>query len=109
VAASTPFPNPRRVAAGRLNREKRGPLTPEGRERLRQAALAGRPWRFATGPKTAAGLARVAQNYKGRLGGAPSARAVRRQLAAVGGLAVGMAELRRQAQRPQRGGELNRE
>ena len=31
-----PCPNPRRVAAGRLNRRKRGPLSPEGRERLRQ-------------------------------------------------------------------------
>ena len=109
MAASTPLPNPRRVAAGRLNRGKRGPLTPEGRERLRQAALAGRPWRFATGPKTAAGKARVAENGKRRLGGELSAREVRRQLAALGGLATSMAELRRLAQRPHRGGELSRE
>ena len=109
MAASTPLPNPRRVAAGRLNRGKRGPLTPEGRERLRQAALAGRPWRFATGPKTAAGKARVAENGKRRLGGESSAREVRRQLAALGNLATDMAALRRLAQRPHRGGELNRE
>ena len=108
VDASTPSANPRRVAAGRLNREKRGPLTPEGRERLRQAALAGRPWRFATGPRSVEGKLRVAQNGK-RGQGEPSAREVRRQLAAVGGLATSMGELRRLAQRPQRGGELNRE
>jgi hypothetical protein len=31
-------PNPRRVLAGRLNRQKRGQLTPQGREILRQTA-----------------------------------------------------------------------
>ena len=46
---------------------------------------------------------------KRRLGGEPSAREVRRQLAAVGGLATSMGELRRLALRPQRGGELDRE
>ena len=100
--ASTPSANPRRVAAGRLNREKRGPLTPEGCERLRQAALAGRPWRFATGPRTPAGKLRVAQNGKLRQAGEPSAREVRRELAALTGLVVDMAALRRLAQRPQR-------
>jgi hypothetical protein len=57
-------PNPRRVAAGRLNRQKRGPLTPAGRERLRQTALRFRPWRFSTGPKTAAGKLAAARNGK---------------------------------------------
>jgi hypothetical protein len=109
VAASTPSPNPRRVAAGRLNRQKRRGLSPAGRERLRQAALASRPWLHSTGPRTAAGKARVARNGRGRLEGEPSARAVRRQLAALGNLATDMAALRRLAQRPRRGGELNRE
>jgi hypothetical protein len=81
-------------------------LTPEGRERLRQSALVNRPWLHSTGPKTAAGKARVAENGKIRLGGAPSAREVRRQLAAVGGLAANMAALRGLAQRPRSGGEL---
>jgi hypothetical protein len=85
-----------------LNRRLRRGLTPEGRERLRQAALAGRPWRFATGPRTTAGKARVAENGKRRLGGEPSAREVRRQLAALTGLAADMAALRQAALRPQR-------
>jgi hypothetical protein len=109
VAASTPLPNPRRVAAGKRNRQKRRGLTAGGRERLRQAALAGRPWLHATGPKTAAGKARVAQNGRGRQAGEPSARAVRRQLGGLGNLAADMAALRRLAQRPHRGGELTRE
>jgi hypothetical protein len=84
-------------------------LTPEGRARLRAAALASRPWLHSTGPKTAEGKARVAENGKLRLGGEPSAREVRRQLAALGNLVADMAELRRLAQRPQRGGEVDRE
>jgi len=44
MSPSQPCPNPRRQQAGRVNRLKRGPLTPEGRERLRQAALTNRPW-----------------------------------------------------------------
>ena len=108
MAGAAPTANPRRTTAGRRNRQKRRGLTPAGRERLRQAALAGRPWRFATGPKTAAGKARVAQNGKIRLGGAPSAREMRRQLGALGNLAADMAALRRLAQRPHRGGEPKR-
>ena len=42
-------PNPRRVAAERVNRSKRGPLTKEGR---RAAALPVPPWRQATDPRT---------------------------------------------------------
>ena len=109
MGASTPSPNPRRVAAGKLNRQRRRGLTPEGRELLRRAALAGRPWLHSTGPRSVAGKALVALNGKRRLGGEPSAREVRRQVAAVGGLATSMVELRRLAQRPQRGGELDRE
>jgi hypothetical protein len=109
VGASTPSPNPRRVAAGRLNRQKRRGLTPEGRERLRRAALAGRPWLHARGPTTPQGKARSAENGRGRQVGEPSVRELRRQVAALTGLAADMAALRGLAQRPQRGGELNRE
>jgi hypothetical protein len=87
----------------------RGPLSPEGRERLRQAALAARPWLHARGPTTPTGKARSAQNGRGRQVGEVSARAVRRQLAALTGLVVDLAALRRLAQRPQRGGEVDRE
>jgi hypothetical protein len=75
-------------------------LTPEGRSRLRQAALVNRPWLHSTGPKSVAGKLRVAENGKRRLGGAPSARELRRQLAALGALVADMAAQRRQAQRP---------
>ena len=51
--------NPLRVAAGKTNRQKRGPLTPEGKRRLRDAALHHQPWQYSTGPKTAAGKARA--------------------------------------------------
>jgi hypothetical protein len=77
-------------------------LTPEGRSRLRQSALLNRPWLHSTGPKTAAGKRRVAENGKRRLGDEPSARELRRQLAALGNLATDMAALRRLAQRAQR-------
>jgi hypothetical protein len=107
VTASTP--NPRRVAAGRLNRQKSRGLTPEGRVRLRQAALAGRPWLHASGPKTVEGKARSAENGRGRQVGEPSARELRRQVADVGGLVADMAALRSLAQWPPRGGERNRE
>src|SRR5215468_5412938 len=101
MAASTLSPNapsPRRVAAGRRNRSLRGPLTAEGRERLRQAALAARPWLHARGPTTPTGKARSARNGRGRQVGEVSARAVRRQVAALAGLAADMAALRRLAQ-----------
>ena len=76
-------PNPRRIAAGRLNRQKRKGLTPAGRERLRQAALRNRPWRFATGPRTPAGKARVALNGRIRQLGPRSVREIRRDLAGL--------------------------
>ena len=106
--ASNPSANPRRVAAGRANWLKRRGFTAEGRQRLRELALVRRPWLHSTGPKTAAGKARVALNGKRRLGGEPSAREVRRELAALGNLATDMVALRRLAQRPHRGGEPKR-
>ena len=59
-------PNPRRVEAGRRNRKKWKGFTPEGLERLRQAALTNRPWEHSTGPRTPEGKARVAANGKAR-------------------------------------------
>src|SRR5262245_10915045 len=76
-------PSPRRVAAGKANRTKRQGLTAGGRERWRQAALENQPWRFASGPKTEAGKARVAQNGKLRQAGPRSVREVRADLKAV--------------------------
>jgi hypothetical protein len=71
--------------------------------------LAARPWLHSTGPRSVAGKLRVAENGRGRQVGESSVRELRRQVAAVGGLAADMAALRRLAQRPHRGGEVNRE
>lgn len=66
--------NPRRVAAGRRNRELRRGLTDVGRERLRESTLRFQPWRFAKGPKTDAGKRQVATNGKVRQLGSLSVR-----------------------------------
>jgi hypothetical protein len=73
--------NPRRQAAGRLNRAKRPALTEEARRRLRELALKGQPWRSSTGPRTAAGKARAARNGKVRQRGPDSVREARRLVA----------------------------
>ena len=53
--------NPRRVAAGLRNRQKRGSLTPEGLQRLSEWANEHQPWVKSTGPRTAVGKARSAR------------------------------------------------
>lgn len=73
-------PNPKRVAAGRRNRKMRGPLTPEGRERLRQAALRNKPWLHSTGPTTPEGKARSAANGRKRQVGEKSIREIRAEV-----------------------------
>jgi len=88
-------PNPRRVAAGRANRRRRGPLTETGRERLRAAALRDKPWLHATGPRTARGKAQAARNGKRRQRGPRSVREVRADLGEVRSLIRAMGELRR--------------
>ena len=85
MSTNPPSPTPRRVAAGRLNWQKRRGLTPAGRERLRQSALANRPWEHATGPRTAAGKAQAARNGKVRQKGAQSVREVKALLAILAG------------------------
>lgn len=72
--------NPLRVAAGRLNRKKRGPLTEEGLSRLREAALQHRPWEKSTGPKTVAGKSRSAANGRKRQRGRKSLRQIRKDV-----------------------------
>jgi hypothetical protein len=73
-------PNPKRVAAGREN-QKKWSLTPEGRERLRQAALKKKPWRFSTGPRTPEGKRQMVVNGKKRQLGPLSVREIRTDLA----------------------------
>jgi hypothetical protein len=95
VSQSQPTPNPKRVAAGKLNRQKWRGLTPEGRERLRQAALANQPWQHSTGPRTAAGKVKAAANGKRRQASEHSVREVRRSLAELATLALGLSQARR--------------
>jgi hypothetical protein len=87
--------NPKRVAAGKLNQLKCRGLTPAGRARLRQAALAHRPWTFSTGPRTPEGKARSARNGKGRRPDLRRSEA-RELLAPVTDLVAQMAALRRE-------------
>jgi hypothetical protein len=88
--------NPKRVIAGRANRRRRGPLTEAGRQRLREAALLHKPWKHATGPRTAAGRAQAALNGKRRQRGPQSVREVRAALAPVRKLLEQMRETRQQ-------------
>ena len=78
-----PQPNPRRVAAGRANRAKRGPLTAAGRALLQVAALRTKPWKHATGPKTPAGKRQAALNGRTRQIDTLSIRQMRAELAGV--------------------------
>ena len=93
--SSTSVPNPKRVAAGRLNRARRGPLTAEGREKLRQAALDNRPWEHSTGPHSPVGKAQSILNGKKRQLGPWSVREIRAQLKEVRELVRQMREARK--------------
>ena len=92
---SPPPRNPRRVAAGRANRLKRLGITPDGAERLRAAALAGRPWQCSTGPKTAAGKEQSAANGKLNASQPGSIRSARNGLAELRQLMIEMQAARR--------------
>lgn len=87
-------PNPKRVAAGRRNWAKRNGLTPDGRERLRRAALANRPWSRSTGPRTAEGKAKAAANGKKRRLGLLSVREIKADLRKLRAMLRDMAESR---------------
>jgi hypothetical protein len=97
MSTSLPSPSPKRAAAGRLNRQKRRGLTPEGLERLRQCALANRPWEASTGPRTPEGKAQAACNGKLRQKGEKSTREVASSLAEVMALLEDMAAARQLA------------
>jgi hypothetical protein len=88
-------PNPKRVAAGRLNWAKRKGLTAEGRERLRRAAHAHKPWLLSTGPRTLAGKATAAANGKKRQYGLLSVRELKADLRKLRMMLRDMAEARR--------------
>jgi hypothetical protein len=91
--------NPCRVAAGKLNREKRGALTLEGHLRLREAALSRQPWNYSSGPKTPTGKAQAALNGKKRQLGPRSIREIRAELANVVAVIEASREGRKQVNR----------
>lgn len=72
--------NPKRVAAGKLNRLKAGMIGSQGLISLRQAALTNRPWEKSTGPRTDKGKRIAAANGAKQQKGPWSARQVRREL-----------------------------
>jgi hypothetical protein len=86
--------NFRRQAAGRANRQRRGPLTEAGREILRATALRNQPWTRSTGPRSAQGKRRSSLNGCHRQTGPISANIVRCDLAEVRRLIADLAELR---------------
>jgi hypothetical protein len=75
-------------APGRVERSRtpRRELTEDGRRRLREAALRHQPWRFSTGPRTAAGKTRSAANGTKRQTAPRSVREIRHDLADLRGL-----------------------
>lgn len=93
--ASASKDNSKRVAAARQNQLKRGPWTDEQRERVRQAIQRTRPWLKSTGPKTAAGKAKVAENGKKHQRGELSIPQLRAQVGDVTLLIEQMKDLRR--------------
>lgn len=60
-----------------MNRAKRRGLSADGRERLREAALANQPWKSSTGPRSPEGKARAADNGRSRQAGPQSIRQIR--------------------------------
>ncbi len=75
--------SPYRVAAGRANQKLRGPFTADGLQRLREAAMGNKAWLLSTGPKTAAGKAKVALNGRKHMKDEMSAREKRAAVADV--------------------------
>jgi len=86
--------NPKRVAAGKLNRARRQGLSRQGRERLRKTALQNQPWKSSTGPKTPQGKAKAAMNSQTQRKGPLSVRELRAGLANLRSLTMDMREAR---------------
>lgn len=85
-------PNPKRVAAGKRNRALWTGFTCEGLERLRKGALKHKPWLTSTGPRTLAGKARAARNGMKKQSGPKSVRQIKKELADLRVLMLGMQE-----------------
>jgi hypothetical protein len=75
--------NLKRVAAGKRNRALRGPLSDDGRRRLREGVKRRKPWLHSTGPRTSAGRGQSVKNGKCCQLGPWSVREIRAKLGAV--------------------------
>ncbi|MEX2216523.1 MAG: hypothetical protein WD768_20590 [Phycisphaeraceae bacterium] len=88
--------SPRGAPAATKPQPRRNKVTPEGRQKLRETALKHRPWTRSTGPRTAAGKAKVALNgLKRQKVPGPSVRQLRREMAGACSMMNQLAELRR--------------
>ena len=83
-------PNPRRVASGKANQACWRGFTAEGLRTLSEAARRNRPWEHSTGPRTAAGKKKAADNGRKRQKGPRSVREVRREMAELNALVEAM-------------------
>jgi len=88
-------PDPARQAAGRAAWAKRRGFTAEGLQRLREAAMKNRPWEHSTGPRTAEGKLKVANNGRKRQAGPVSKRQLLAELAATKSQIGELAAMRR--------------
>ena len=79
-------PDARRVEIGRRNQLKWKGFTPEGLERVRQAAMKTRPWERSTGPRTPRGKVQAVLNGKRCQKGDRSVRELQAELAGLDGL-----------------------
>lgn len=91
---SSDIPSEWSLEINRPRPRKSRKITPEGRKRLRAAAMATRPWEKSTGPRTPEGKAKAARNSRGNREG-KSARELRAELAGVFSLINQMAATRR--------------
>src|SRR5262249_6931473 len=103
MSQSPPCPDPRRAAAARANRAKRRGLTPEARLRLREAALANKPWEHSTGPRTPQGKLQAVRNGKVRQRGPVSTRELKAMVSGAAELITQLAVTRRLLGRQERG------
>ena len=85
--------DPKKVAAGKLGRWARGPLSQAGRAKLRAAAYRNRPWEHSTGPTTPEGKRKAAANGKVRQTGSRSTRELRADVAELEGLLKSLREV----------------
>jgi hypothetical protein len=89
--------DPGRFRIARENRARWRGHSVAGLERLRQAALRNRPWRFSTGPRTPEGKVICAANGRRLKRDIYSFPEIRGEIKQANALALALAELRERA------------